>query len=94
MKFRVEPVERSADILDFTNSVVVVAVAQARSAKIEPQHGKTEAVQRLHGVEHDFVVQRSPKQRMRMADHCGVSCVCGSGIEQHFELPRRPVEKE
>ena len=57
----VEPVERSPDIVDFAVTLIVFALAQSRSTKVEAQHGKAKTVQRLHGMEHDFVVQRSAK---------------------------------
>ena len=68
MKLVVQPVERGANVFDFPVAVIVLALAQARAAKVEAQHRKTKTVQRFHGVEHNFVVQRSAKQRMRMAD--------------------------
>ena len=70
------------------------ALAQSGSAKVEAQHRETKAVQRLHGVEHDFVVQRSAKQRMRMADHRSVRRVRRSRVEQGFQASRRTVEKQ
>ena len=57
--FGVEPVERSANILDFAIAVVVFALAQSGSAEVESQHWKAEVIQRFHGVEDDLVVQRS-----------------------------------
>ena len=57
----VEPVERSPDVIDFAIALVVFALAQSRSTKVEAQHGKSKTVQRLHGMEHNFVVQRSAK---------------------------------
>ena len=57
----VEPVERSADVVNFAVTLIVFTLAQSRSTKVEAQHGKTKTVQRLHGMEHDFIVQRSAK---------------------------------
>ena len=90
----VEPVERSADVIDFAVALIVFALAQSRSAKVEAQHGKAKTVQRLHGVEHDFVVQRSAKQRMRMADQRRMSGVRGSRVEQRFQASSGTVEKQ
>ncbi len=61
MKLRIQPIKRGANVLDFPIALVVLALAQPRAAKIETQHGKTEAVQRLHGMENNFVVQRPTK---------------------------------
>ena len=90
----VEPVERRADVVDFAVAVVVFALAQSGSAEVEAQHGKAEAVQRLHGVEDDLVVQRPAEQRMRMADQRCVRRVVGARVEQRFEASRRTVEKQ
>ena len=94
MKLAVEPVERGADIFDFPIALIVFALTQAGSAKVEAQHGKTKTVQRLHGVKDDFVVQRSAKQRMRMADHSGMSGILGAGVEQRFQSSGWTVEKQ
>ena len=80
-----QPVERGADVFDFADAVGVLAFAQSGAAKIETQHGESEAVERFHGVEDDFVVQRSAKKRMRMADERGVSRGGRAGVEQGFE---------
>ena len=61
MKLRIQPMERGANVFDLAIAFVVFSVAQPRAAKIETQHRKTKAVQRLHGVEDDFVVQRASK---------------------------------
>src|SRR5208283_1444032 len=62
--------------------------------EVESQHGKAKAVQHLHGVEDDLVVQRSAKQRVRMANHRGMSCVLSARIEQRFQATGGAVEKE
>ena len=56
MKFRIEPIERRADVVDFSVPVIVFSVAQSSTTEIEAQHRKTEAIQRLHRMKHDFVV--------------------------------------
>src|SRR5579859_4877694 len=57
--FAVEPVEGGADIFDFAVALVVLALAQARSAEVEAKHGESETVQRLHSVKDDFIVERA-----------------------------------
>ena len=61
MKLRVEPVQSDSNIFDFSSPAIVLALAQAGAAEIEAQNRKSEAVQRLHRVEDDLVVQRSAK---------------------------------
>ncbi len=94
VELRVQPVESGANIFDFPVAVIVFALAESRAAKVEAQHGKTKTVQRLHGMEHNLVVQRSAKQRMRMANDCGMSRIFRAGVEQRFESSRRAFEKE
>jgi len=50
---------RLAGIVLMLVAVGMFAFTQARATKVETQYGKPEAVQRFHGVEDDFVVQRS-----------------------------------
>src|ERR1700688_3101255 len=90
----IEPVERSADVVNFAIALVVLALTQSRSTKVEAQHGKAKTVQRLHGMEHDFVVQRSAKQRVRMADQRRMSGVSGSGVQQRLQASSRAIEKQ
>ena len=40
MEFMVQPIERRADILQFSTAMVVLSVTQSRTAKIEAQHRK------------------------------------------------------
>ena len=94
MKFPVEPIERHTNVFNLTLAVVVFALAQSRAPKIKAQHGKSEPVQSLHRVEHNLVVQRSAKQRMRMADERGVRGIFGSGIEQRFEVAGGAVQEQ
>jgi hypothetical protein len=56
-------------------------MAQASSAKIEPQNGKPKTVQRFHSVKYHFVVKRSAEQRMRMADQTCVSSILCASIQ-------------
>ena len=94
MKLRVQPVESGSDILDFPAAAIVLAVAESGAAKVEAQHGKTKTVQRLHGVEHDLVMQRPAKQRMGMADHRRVSRTLSTYVEQCFQSSRWAFEEE
>ena len=94
MILRVEPVERRPDIVNFAIALIVFALAQSRSAKIESHHGESETVQRLHGVKHNLVVQRPAKQRMRMADQRGMSRILRARIEQRLQPACGAVEKE
>jgi hypothetical protein len=57
---------RAAHIFDFADAVGVLAFAQTGAAEVEAQHRESEAVERFHGVEDDFVVERSTVERMRM----------------------------
>ena len=90
----IQPVERSADIIPFPASVVVLALAQTGTTKIEAQHGESKAVQRLHGVEHDLVVESSSEQRMGMAHQGSVGGSLGASVEQGFQAPCGTVEKQ
>jgi len=90
----VEPVERGAKIVDFPGALVVLDHTQSGSTKVEAQHRKAKTVQRLHGVEHDFVVQRSAEQRMGMTDHCSVRGVGCSGVEQRLQASGRTLKKQ
>ena len=94
MIFRVEPVEPCAHVINFAVAMIVLALAQAGTAKIESQHRKSEAVQRLHGVKDNLVVQRPPKQRMRMANQSGMRRILRASIEQRLEPPCGAVKKE
>lgn len=94
VKLRVQPIEGSANVFDFPVAVIVFAVAQSGASKVEAQHGKTKTIQRLHGVEHDLVMQSPAKQWMRMADDSRVRRVLCAGIEQRFQSSRRAFEEE
>ncbi len=76
------------------DAVCVFAFAQAGAAEVEAKDGESEAVERLHGVEDDFVVQRSAVERVRMADHGGVRCVGRSGVEECFQASGGAGEEE
>jgi len=94
MVFSIQPVQRGARVFHFTASLVVLALAQSCSAKIEAQHWKPKGVQRLHGVIHNFVVNSAAIKRMRMTDQCRVSGVRLAFVQQGFQLARRPLKEE
>ena len=84
-EFAFEPIEGNAHVFDFADAVGVFAFAQASAAEVEAEHGESEAVERFHGVEDYFVVERSTVEWMRMADHGSVRRVRRSGVEQSFQ---------
>src|ERR1700722_18761126 len=94
MKLAVEPVERGANVIQFSEAVVMLALTQPGSAKIKSQCRESETVQRLHGVKHDLIVQRSPVQGMRMANQCGVCSIRCARVQQGFQASRRAFERK
>ena len=94
MKLRVQPVESGAGVFHFSLAVIVFARAESRAAEVKAQDGKTETVQRFHGVEDDFVMQRSTKQRMRMADDRRVRRILRTCIEQRFQSSSWTFQEE
>ena len=93
-EFAFEPIERGAHVFDLADAAGVLAFAQASAAEVKAEHGKSEAVERFHGVEDDFVVQRSTVERMRMADDGGMRRVGRSGVEESFEASGGAGEEE
>ena len=93
MEFMIEPIERSQYVFALAVSMIVLALAEAGAAKVETQHGKSEAVQGFHGMEDNFVVQSSAKNLMRMAGECGMRGMVVAGIEQGFEASCGAFEK-
>jgi len=93
-KCRRQPLDRRADIGHLANSIVMLACTQADAAKIEPQHGKSKPVQRLHRVKDRFGVHCPAEQRVRMTNHRTVRCVLCAGIEQRLELPGGSIQKK
>jgi len=90
-EFMLEPVESGADVLDFADAVRVLTFAQSGTAKIEAQHGESEAVQRFHGVEDDLVVQRPAMERVRMTHNGCMRRVWRSPVQQRFQSPNRAI---
>lgn len=72
MEFAIEPIEGSTNIVLLATAVVVLAGTEPSAPEIETQHRHTERVQRFHGVEDDLVVERTSKQRVGMANNCGM----------------------
>lgn len=94
VEFLFEPVERGTNIFDLAYAVGVLAFAQAGAAEVEAEHGESEAVERLHGVEDDFIVQRAAEERMGMADDGGVRRAGRAGIEKGFQAAGGAGEEE
>lgn len=93
MKLGIEPVERGANVFEFAAAAIVLALAEACAAEVETQHGETKTVQGLHGVEDNFVVQRSAEQGMRMANQRRVSGIFRARIQQGFQAAGGTVEE-
>ena len=89
-----QPVEGGAHVFDLADAVGVLAFAQSGAAEVEAQHRESEAVERFHGVEDDFVVQRSAEEWMRMTDERSVSRGGRSRVEQGFEASGGAFEEE
>jgi len=70
------------------------AMAESSATKIKPQYRKTEAVQRLHGMENDFVMQRPAKQRMRMTNHRRMCRILSARIQERLQSSRRTFEEQ
>ena len=68
MKFVLQPLKSDANVVNLSNTIRMLAFAEAGPPEIETQNGKPKVVQRLHRVKYDFVVQGAAKKRMRMAD--------------------------
>ena len=94
MKLVIQPVKRGADIFHLTLTVMVGPFAQSGAAKIKAQRGKSQTVQRLHGVEHNLVVHGAAMQWVRMAHQSGVRRMRRAGVQQCFQLSRGSGEKE
>ena len=89
-----EPVEGGADVFDFPFTSSVFAFAQSGAAEVEAQYGKSEGLERFHGVKNDLVVQRAAEERVGMTDYGCMSCVWRSGIQQRFEAANWAVQEE
>jgi hypothetical protein len=94
MKLAIEPIQGNANVLGLTFAVSMFSFAQAKPSKIEAQDRKSEAIQRLHGMEDDFVVHRPAINRMRVANQGRMGCVLSTGVEQRFESARRAFDEQ
>ena len=72
----------------------MLAVAESGAAEVEAKDGKAEAVQRLHGVEDNLVVQRPAKQRVRMANERGMPSINRPSVQQRLQASRGTVDEE
>jgi hypothetical protein len=87
----IEPIERGANVFEFSDSVSVFALAQAGATEVETEYGERKAIQGLHGVEDHFVVERSSEERMGMADDSRMRRLGRTGVEQSFEASGRAI---
>ena len=94
MELGVQPVQSGANVVHFTEAVIVCTLAHSHASKIETQHRKAEAVDSFHGVKDDLIVKRSTVQRMGMTDQRGVRRALNALIEQGFETACGAVDKE
>jgi hypothetical protein len=63
----------------------VFSFAEPKAAKIETQHRKSEAVQRLHRMKNNLVMHGAAVNRVWMANKRRMSRVLRAGVEQGFE---------
>ena len=61
MKGGIKPLQGRPYIFLLAMSAIMFAIAEACASKIESQHRKAKAAQRLHGMVNDFVVHRPAK---------------------------------
>ena len=61
MKRGIKPVQRRPNIFLLAMPAIMFAITQSCAAKVEAQHRKAKAAQRLHGMVNDFVVHRPAK---------------------------------
>src|SRR5580700_5015030 len=94
MKFSIQPIQRHPDILCFTVAMVMFALAQSCTAKVEPQHWETKIIQCLHDMKDHFVVQRSTIERMGMANQCGMSGARSTRVKKGFQPPCRALQEQ
>jgi len=85
MKLGIQPIESSTNVLNLAPALIVLAIAKSRTAKVEAQHGKSKTVQRLHGMKHNFVMQRPAKQRVRVSNQGRVRRIPRPRIQQRLQ---------
>ena len=83
--FLLQPIERAAHVVYLAYAMVMRAFAAASAAKVEAQHGQAEAMQHLHRVVDNLVVQRAAAQRVRMADQSSVRRIGLASIQQRLQ---------
>ena len=94
VEFGVQPIEPGTNVINLALAVVVHAFTESGIAEVEAEHRKSEGVQRLHGVIHNFVVHGAAIHRVGMADQGGVR---GGGltlVQQGFEFSGRTAQKQ
>src|ERR1019366_5252296 len=62
-------IERGGDVLLLSMPLVVRALAQTHTSKIETQDRQAEAVERFSCLVNDFIMHRPTEKRMGMAHH-------------------------
>ena len=77
-----EPVECSADIVDFAAAIVVGTFAEAGSTEVETQNGETEVGEGLGGVIDDLVVHCATTEWVWMGDEYSVEGIRLAGVKQ------------
>jgi len=94
MKLPIKPVKSATHIFQLSLAMIMFPMTKPRAPKVEPQHRKPKTVQRLHGMKHNFVMQRPPKQWMRMANHRRMRGALRACIQQRLQPPRRTFQKK
>jgi len=89
-----QPIETCAHIFYFRDAIGVFTFAQSGAAEVEPEDGESESVKGFHGMEDNFIVQRSTVEGMRMADYGAVGCAGRSGIEETFQASGGTGQKQ
>src|SRR5713101_3965532 len=95
-KLRSNKFQRGADITLLAETAVVYAGAEPCAAKIESQNRNAKGIQRFRRLVNHFVVHRTAKKRMWMADNRGERGMRGGGRgpENRFEASGRTIQKE
>ncbi len=89
-----QPSQRCLHVGDLAASVIVLAGAQSRPAKVEAQHRKADRVQSLHGVEDNLIVHGPAKHWVRMTDQPHVGSRGRADVQQGLQTPRRTFDEE
>jgi hypothetical protein len=87
-----QPVESCENVVLLTEPAIVSAFAQAYTAEVEAEDGKTEGREGLHGVIDHFVMHGSAARGVRMADERGVRGVVAASVEKGLETPGGAAE--